>query len=252
MARQMLVANWKDHPASLDEADLIIKGMAKHASTYKKLHTFIAPPLPYFDIVSKKAQNFANLASQDIFESYEGTYTGAVLPDILKSFGTKLAIIGHSEMRALGETDKSVAQKIRVAIKAGIVPLVCVGETARDEKGDYLEFLKNELRGSLAGLRRKDDASKIVIAYEPIWAIGKKAKDAANKEEVTEMVIFIRKVVASIFGRSAAEKMPILYGGSVEPENAAVLAKETGIRGFLVGHASLDPEGFNEIANALI
>jgi len=252
MARCILVANWKDHPASLHEADLIIKGLSKHSATYKKLLTFIAPPLPYFDIVSKKAKGFSSLASQDIFESYDGTYTGAVLPDILKSFGTRLAIIGHSEKRSLGETDASVARKIRVAIKSGIIPLVCVGEVVRDEKGDYLEFLRNELKGSLAGLRRKDDASKLVIAYEPIWAIGKKAKDAAKKEEVAEIVIFIRKILSDMFGRQAAEKIPILYGGSVEPSNAAMLAEETGIRGFLVGHSSLDPENFNEIASALI
>ena len=134
MNKRILVANWKNHPDSLTRASIILKGLSKNPAVYKKLRTYIAPPLPYFESVSKNIKSFAMLASQDIFFVTEGIYTGAVTPDILKSFGVKLSIIGHSERRALGETDKKVSEKIKVALKSGIVPLVCVGEMVRDHE----------------------------------------------------------------------------------------------------------------------
>ena len=122
----------------------------------------------------------------------------------------------------------------------------------RDPDGAYFEFLAEELKLSLEGVRRKDDAHKLIIAYEPIWAIGKKAKDAMQPADLAQMTIFIKKVLTEVFNRQSAERIPILYGGSVEPGNAKSLLAQSGIQGFLVGHASLAPKSFSEIAEALI
>jgi triosephosphate isomerase (TIM) len=250
MAKPILVANWKNHPESLLRTNALLTGLSKKTSLYKKLSTFIAPPLPFYESVSKRIKSFGTLASQDIFFTPEGTVTGAVTPDILKSFGVKMAIIGHSERRALGETNEVVLEKIKSAFRTGITPLLCVGERERTTEGDHFEFIEEELKMSLEGVRRKDDAERLVIAYEPIWAIGKTFKDAITPEDLSQMVMFIKKVLTDIFDRESAEHIPILYGGSVESENARALM-ETGIRGFLVGHASLDPKNFALIAEAL-
>lgn len=252
MAKPILVANWKNHPASLKEAGNLLNALSRKALIYKKVTTFIAPPLPYLETVSKKIKRFANLASQDIFFTADGTHTGTVTPEILKSFGVKLSIIGHSERRELGETNEIVSQKVKTALKSGITPLVCVGEKTRDKDGDHFEFLREQMKMSLEGMRRKDDAGKLILAYEPVWAIGKRAKDAQSAADLAQTVIFIRKVLSDIFGREAAENMPILYGGSVEASNAKALYQESGIRGFLVGRASLEAEAFQSIAQSLV
>ncbi|MFH1472926.1 MAG: triose-phosphate isomerase [bacterium] len=251
MAKSILIANWKNKPSSLREMSLLLAGLAKKSRLYKQIPTYIAPPHTYFESVSKRANGYSHLASQDISILPEGKHTGSVTVDILKSFGVRLAILGHSEVRTAGETDEQVSKKVRFALKAGITPLVCVGETQRDAEGEYLEFLRHQIKLSLEGLRRKDDVSKIVIAYEPIWAIGKRAQDAITPEDLSQIVLFIRRVLVDLFGRETAEKVKIIYGGSVEPKNAKVLF-ETGVRGFLIGHESLDAKGFAEIAEVLI
>jgi triosephosphate isomerase len=229
---------------------MLLNALHKRAAAYKKISTFIAPPVAYFESASKRVKSFASLASQDIFFAMTGTFTGAVTPEIMKSFGVRLAIIGHSERRGLGETNEVVAAKVKTALRSGITPLVCIGEEERDLEGTYFEFLREELKMSLEGIRRRDDAHKLIIAYEPIWAIGKKAKDAMSPKDLSEMVMFIKKVLTEIFGRESAERIPVIYGGSVESANAAELLA-TGVRGFLVGHASLVGQDFAKIAEAL-
>lgn len=252
MTKPILVANWKNHPGSLAETKLLLVQLAQNASLYKKFSFFIAPPLTYLDICSQRSRNFAHLASQDVSSQSVGTYTGQVTPDILKSFGVKLAIIGHSEQRAMGETNEAVSQKVKVALRAGIMPLVCIGETSRDQDGEHFEFLRDELQSSLTGLNRKSDISNLMLAYEPVWAIGKHAQDAIMSVDLSQSVIFIKKVLTDLFGRGVAERIPILYGGSVEPDNAGALFKETGIKGFLVGHSSLDAKNFAAVAQSVI
>lgn len=252
MAKPILVANWKNHPGSLFEAKALLNQLSKSAERYKKLSLFIAPPLPYFESVSLRARNFAFLASQNISSVPGGTRTGSVTADILKSFGVRLAILGHSERRARGETNELISQKVKIVIRSGIIPLVCVGEKVRDADGEHFEFLREQLKLSLAGLRRKADISKLAVAYEPVWAIGRHSRDAIKSADLSQSVIFIRKVLTDMFGRKAAERVPILYGGSVEPDNAGALMRETGVRGFLVGHASLNAKSFKTIAESLI
>lgn len=250
MAKPILVANWKNHPGSLPEAQTLLKELGKKRLLYKKVSLFIAPPLSFIETTARIIKTFAHLAAQDFFAFEKGNFTGAVSPEILKSFGVKLAIIGHSERRALGETSEVVAQKARVALKSGIIPLICVGEKERDIDGEHFEKLRDEIKASLNGFK-KSEVGKLILAYEPVWAIGKSAKEAIDPTELSQTVIFIRKVLSDLFGREVAENTPILYGGSVEPTNAYTLMKDSGVRGFLVGHASLSGKSFAEIAEAL-
>ncbi|MEX2013764.1 MAG: triose-phosphate isomerase family protein [Parcubacteria group bacterium] len=251
MAKPILVANWKNQPGSLAEARALLTQLSRNSKIYKKLSLFIAPPLPYLELVSRYSRNFARLASQDIPSEFQGTQTGEIAPDILKSFGTRLSIIGHSERRAVGETNELVSRKIKVALRSNITPLVSVGEKTPDTDGEHFEFLRQQLKASLAGLTRQA-VSRVAIAYEPAWAIGKTAKGAMVPIDLSESVMFIKKILADMFGRRVAERVPILYGGSVEPSNAFALAHETGIKGFLVGHSSLDHKSFKAIAESLI
>ncbi len=248
MTKPILVANWKNHPGSLAEAQDLLKQLSQKALLYKRLSLFIAPPYPYLEIVSAKARNYAGLASQDISALPKGTYTSAVTTDILKSFGVKLAIIGHSERRNLGETSEQVAEKARAALKAGIVPVVCIGERLRDIDGEYFEQLREQIKTSLAGIS-KQAITSVILAYEPVWAIG--AKEALPGGELSQTVIFIRKILTDMYGRNVAEKVQILYGGSVDQTNAQVLMREGGVRGFLVGRVSLNAKNFEALATSI-
>ncbi|MSR87659.1 MAG: triosephosphate isomerase [Candidatus Zambryskibacteria bacterium] len=251
MAKPLLVANWKNYPSSLSEAQRLLRELAKKRELFKKVSLFIAPPSPYLESVSNKIKRFGSLACQDISSLAKGTYTGEVTSEMLKSFAVRLAIVGHSERRALGETSKDVASKIDVALKSGIAPLVCIGELERDKDGEHFEFLRQELKLMLSGIS-KNEVVKIALAYEPVWAVGKYAKEAINPQELSQTVIFLRKVLGDLFGRAAADKVPILYGGSVEPANAGELMNGSGIRGFLVGRSSLNAESLEAIARDII
>ena len=252
MAKPILVANWKNHPGSLTLAKALLREMAKDSRFYRNLSLFIAPPYPYFESVSDRLGSFGRLAAQNISSLPPGNYTGQVTPDILKSFGVRLAILGHSERRGLGETSEHVAKKVKTALRLGIVPLVCVGELSRDEDGEHFEFLRDELKLSLAGLNREMVLSRLTLAYEPVWAIGKHARDAMVSADLSQTVLFIKNVLPNMFGRVAPEPIPVLSGGSVEPANAKRLLSETGIKGFLVGHASLDARSLRDIAESLV
>ncbi len=250
MAKPILVANWKNYPASPLEARSILKKYSQNREIYKKTHFFVAPPLPYIGDVSEKIKAFGGLCVQNLAGISSGTHTGLVLPDILKSFATKAAIVGHSERRKLGETSEDVAKKVQIALKAGIAPIVCVGEEVQDSDGEYFEFLRGQIKKSLSELK-KSDAAKIVIAYEPVWAIGKDAQRPIEPEELSQSILFIKKVLTEMYGRIVASKIAILYGGSVDDSNAEALAAVPGVAGFLVGRASLNAGDFKKIAEAL-
>lgn len=251
MAKPILIANWKNHPSSLEEAKTILKDLSKKSSLYKKVSLFIAPPTPFFAEVASRTTKYAKLGSQDISTLTKGSYTGEVTPDILKSFGVRLAIVGHSEQRALGVTNEVVAYKVKVALKAGIVPVICIGELVHDHEGEHFEFLREQIKASLSNLSKQSVIS-VILAYEPIWAIGKKGSEAISPTDLNQTILFIRKILSDLFGRKAAEGVAIIYGGSVDPSNALALIKEGGVRGFLVGHASLKAKSFEVITHALL
>lgn len=250
--RHILVGNWKNFPNSIQEAETLISTLSKSSRAFKnnKISLFLAPPTPFLDLVNKKAKRFSSLAIQDLPISPIGTYTGEITLDMIKSFGPKVTILGHSERRALGESDEGVSMKARMALKAGMVPIICVGEEVHDHEGNYFQFLSEQIRASLRGVK-KEEAKNVILAYEPVWAVGAKSKGSMDGAELAQMVLFIKKVLTEMFSRGVAEKMAIIYGGSVDENNAHSLLKQSRARGLLVGRVSLDAKKFIALAKSL-
>jgi triosephosphate isomerase len=241
MSKNIIIANWKMNPSTEKEAIRIAK-----ASDLKDV--IIAAPYVFLSII-KKVLKKASLAAQDVFWEKEGAYTGEISAMMLKNLGVKYVIIGHSERRASGDSDEIVNKKIKAALKYNLIPILCVGERERDEEMKYLSFIKEQLIGDLKSIPGSK-LKNIIIAYEPVWAIGKNAKREATPEESLEMVIFIKKVLSDIYGMKAINGLRILYGGSVHPKNSKEFSINGGVSGFLVGRDSLDPKKFNEIIKA--
>jgi len=246
--KKIIVANWKMNPFSAKEAESILNGVKKTVLKLKKTQVVICPPFLYFNNLRKIIGRSANLllGAQNAFWEIEGAFTGEVSPEMIKNYGCSYVILGHSERRALGETDEIVSKKTLTCLKTGLKTVVCVGEKVRDEQGDYLVFLKDEIRNSLNKIQKRF-LRNLIIAYEPIWAIGKKDTEAMLPADIHEMAIYIKKILSEIYGQESALAVPILYGGSVGGGNAGNIIKNGGVDGLLVGHQSLKPENFNEI-----
>ncbi len=249
MVKPILVANWKNYPNSLEEVRDLLRDISKNPTQFKKVNLFIAPPFVYLEQVVDKIKKFGSLAVQDVPLMFEGTYTGELSMHILKSFGVRLSIVGHSERRKLGETNEVINHKIKNILRAGMIPLLCVGEKEKDLHGEHFEFVREQIVACLYKIK-KEDVSKIIIAYEPVWTIGKRAKDAMERENIEQMVIYIKKILTDQYSREIAEKIKILYGGSVEPTNAESIFG-SGVNGFLIGHSSIDAGFFNKIVKML-
>lgn len=248
---RILVANWKMNPLDTSQAVAIFNGMKEEALKARHLQTIIAPPVIFLSaIAGLYSGTRISLGAQDCSWEESGALTGEISPTMIKGAGADYCIIGHSERRALGEGNELVNRKVRAALRNGLTVILCVGESARDESGAYLEFLKMELVESLAHAGKKI-LSQLMIAYEPIWAIGKESAEAMVPRDVHETSLFIRKILREVFKSDSALKIPILYGGSVAPENTKSLIVEGNIEGLLVGHQSLLPERFNEIIRIL-
>lgn len=239
--KKLLIANWKMKPVTAAEAVKLAK-----ASDVKGI--FIAPPFPFLSLV-KNVLKKATLGAQDIFQENPkkgGAYTGAVSAGMIKSLGAKFAIIGHSERRAEGETDVMVNKKIRIALDAGLTPVLCVGESeAVRERGiaEAKAFVTLQLAKDLSAIQPK--SKKIIIAYEPIWAIGTGNND--TPENAGDMARHIKNLIAI----SYKLKAKVLYGGSVNAKNITAFAREKEIDGFLVGGASADAKEWKAIIKLL-
>ncbi len=247
-----IIANWKMNPATLAEAKRLAVGVKKALGKEKRATVVVCPPFPYLATVAPELKSSTvALGVQDISAEPKGAYTGQVSASMLTSWKTRYAIVGHSERRALGETNEHVAAKARTSLDSNVSPIVCVGETERTEDGTYYTFVAEEVRALLALLKRKD-LKNVIIAYEPVWAIGKSAEEAMSPDALFEMQLFIRKLVTEKFGRPAAAELAILYGGAVKHDNAAEFMRAGGVQGLLVGSASLDTKEFAAIVAAAV
>lgn len=252
--RNIVAANWKMNPETAAEAKKIFDGTRLAARKLRNTDVIICPPFPFLPLVSK-LDHPKNLffGSQNISSEIKGAFTGEVSADMVKNVGATFSIIGHSERRNLpaggGESNEIIRKKLQVAFDSGITPVLCVGEKQRDKEGGHLEFIRNQIKECLLGLQKKFLVG-MIIAYEPIWAIGKSYKEAMSPTDIHETTLFIKKVVSECCGRDIAGGIRILYGGSVEPEVAEAIIEYGNVDGFLVGHASLVSEKFSAILKA--
>lgn len=242
-AKPLVVGNWKTTPATLKEAVTFVKSLEKKISTKKKslgINYYLAVPDIFAGTLIPLAKN-GEIGVQNINGITTGEETGLTTPGMVASSGATFAILGHSEVRKRGEDLHELSQKTALSLKAKLLTVLCVGESFRDKEGNYLSLLENELKEILINVDR-GLFSNLVIAYEPIWAIG--AKEPATVNECFEVVIALRRALASLVGIEYAKKVSIIYGGAVTKETGRGFLEEGGVDGLLVGRASQDLKTF--------
>lgn len=244
--RPLIAGNWKMFKTPGEAAETA-KQLVRHAGAVTDIDMMIAPTFIALAAVFAAIKNSpVALGAQNLYWENEGAYTGEISAPMLKSAGCQYCIIGHSERRQyFGETDETVNKKIKAAIKAGLQPVFCVGETEKEqESGQTLSILDKQIKKGLEGLVSAQ-LDSLIIAYEPIWAIG--TGKTATDDQAQEVHRFIRSLVKDNFGRALSDSIRILYGGSVKPDNIASLMAMSDIDGALVGGASLSAESFSQI-----
>ena len=248
MKKRTVIANWKMNPQDIDTAASIFGDTEKVSSTLKNTVVVVCPPHVYLESIGD-ARKKTYLGAQNISALPEGAHTGEISVSMVKNLGATHVIVGHSERRLAGETNAMVADKVAILQKAGLVPVVCVGETVRDSEGHYLADLAEQLEVGLSKVQKKNIA-KLIVAYEPVWAIGKESAGPATPADVRETSLYILRILTRLFGKDA-NKVTILYGGSVDAKNALSFLAEGGVSGLLVGRVSLTPKAFKSLLTAV-
>ncbi len=246
MKKILIIGNWKCNPTSLSEAKSLFLSINKKIQKKRKIEIVICPPFVYlFPLAQLNRKHKIILGAQDTFFEEKGAFTGEVSPKMVKDLGCKYVIVGHSERRARGDTDENINKKIRILLREKLTPILCVGETKK-ERNDKKTFekIRHQIKEDLKKIPKKH-LSKIVIAYEPIWAIG--TKKPCSCEDVLMVSIFIRKIFVTLFGFKKTKEITILYGGSVSANNAKKYVEEARVDGLLIGSSSLKPEEFLKI-----
>lgn len=246
--QKLIVGNWKLYVKTFEEGKKLLKALDKKLPRGVKTNVVVCPPVALAAALKReyKGKRIA-FGTQDAFWEGEGAFTGQVSPSNLSSAGVSYVILGHSERRSLGETDEDVAKKAVSALSARLHPVICVGETERDQDGKFFSVIEKSVKASLARIEPRD-AGKFTVAYEPVWAIGK--TEAASPRMAAEAILYIRKTIADMWGREKALKVRIIYGASVSAENAQAFSAEKTIQGLLAGRASVDAEEFTNIIRA--
>jgi len=247
--RKFIAGNWKMN-TSRAEGISLASAIAAKVGASSNVEVAVCPPAVYLEAVGQAAKNSAvGLGAQNCYHEAKGAFTGEVSPQMLRDIGCTYVILGHSERRQyFKESNQDVNRKLRSALGAGLVPIVCVGETLdQRQAGQTAAVVREQIEGSLAGLSA-DELPKVVIAYEPIWAIGTGV--VATPEQAEEVHADLRKLLESRYNSAVASQVRIQYGGSVNAENAASLLKQPNIDGALVGGASLKADSFLAIVAA--
>lgn len=251
-----IVGNWKMYPTAYDDALLLVKGVRPIAAkaVTAGVQPIVCPPMPFLAGVTKQKRVSANdkafeVGAQNCASAHDGAMTGEASPAQLKSMGINYVILGHSERRAVDgfakESDEVIATKVVAAIAEKLTVILCVGERERDASGEYFKEISEQLAASLDGFPVAK-SGQLIIAYEPVWAIGSKATGVATPEDFREVEMLLRRELAAHLGKVRAFKIPILYGGSVSKENAQSFLN-IGADGLLIGRTSLDTNAFVSI-----
>ncbi len=232
---------------TVSEAVELVEGLKNELKGQRAVDVVLCPP---FTAIPKVAELLKDsdirFGAQDLFWEEEGAYTGQVAPRMLKDLGCRFCIIGHSERRTyFGETNDTVNKKVKAALKHDLTPIMCVGERLEErDSGRTFDVVRSHLEGGLKGLT-KEEVLKIVIAYEPVWAIGTGRN--ATPEQAQEVHKFIRELLKKAYGEDVSSKVRIQYGGSVKPDNIRAIIGGADVDGALVGGASLKVKDFAEI-----
>lgn len=247
MARTPLIAgNWKMH-TTVSEATALAQRIVAAAADLTDRQVMLAPPFTAMAAVAETIRGSEIiLGAQNICWAPQGAFTGEISPTMLKDLGGTMAIIGHSERRHIfGETDGLINRRVKGAVAQGIIPILCIGEQLAERQAEKtMVVLEQQLRGGLAEISLPSPA-QLVVAYEPVWAIG--TGNTASPAQAQEAHAFIRQILASLFEKSVASQIRILYGGSVNPDTMAELMDQGDIDGALVGGAALQPDSFSRI-----
>ena len=250
MRKPIIGGNWKMHLGTPKEALSFIKSLKPLIKGIKNVDIVIAPPFTVLEsAVRELKKTNVSVSAQNMYFEDKGAFTGEISPLFLKSIGVKYVILGHSERRQIfGETDDLINKKVKKALKESLIPIVCIGENlSAREAGKTKEIIQNQMNFTFQDISSQDMV-KIIIAYEPIWAIG--TGKTATPEQAEEIHIFIRDILKEKYGEDVADKIRIQYGGSIKPDNAKSLFSKKNIDGGLVGGASLNSESFFEIIKA--
>lgn len=248
MRKPMIAGNWKMFKTR-DEALQFIYAVNMDLPSTDYVDSVICAQAPVLrDLVKRQGENL-RIGAQNIHEEDEGAYTGEISAKLLENIGVDYVVIGHSERRAyFNETDKSVNLKAHQALRHNLLPIVCVGESLETrEKEETTQFVSNQVKQALQGLG-KPQVKTLIIAYEPIWAIG--TGKTATSKQANETIKTIRDLIANLYDEETADAVRILYGGSVKPANIEELMAEPHIDGALVGGASLNPKSFLQLVDA--
>ncbi len=248
MRTPLIAGNWKMYKTPEEGVDLV-RGLIEQTKDVKDVEILVCPPFPCLAAVGEALSGSSiRLGAQNLYPKAEGAYTGEVSAGMLKALGCSYVILGHSERRMyFFETDEFIREKTEAALDAGLIPIICVGESLEErEQGRTFDRVGYQMDRAVQGMS-PDRAKKIVIAYEPVWAIG--TGKTATDEQAQEVHAFIREKLSVHHGKEVAEAIRILYGGSVKPANAAGLMSRPDIDGGLVGGASLKADSFAGIAN---
>jgi triosephosphate isomerase len=249
LRKKLIAGNWKMNKTAA-EASALLKDIRIGVGKRNDVEVVVCPPFTALESSAVALEgSMVKLGAQNMHHEANGAFTGEISAPMLRSLFVTHVILGHSERRTLfGDTDKFVNQKVLSAIKNQLKPILCVGETlAERDAGTTLTVVKTQLEGGLEGVN-KDTASTLVIAYEPVWAIG--TGKVATTEQAQEVHAFIRGLLGKLFGDQTAQKIRILYGGSMKPANAGELLAQADIDGGLVGGASLEARSFLDLVAA--
>jgi triosephosphate isomerase len=249
MRTPMIAGNWKMYETE-DEALVLASDIRKRLKNMTGVTVILCPPFTSLSPVRKAIQDsFILLGAQNMYWEEKGAFTGEVSPPMLLAAGCRYVILGHSERRGyFSETDQSVNAKLKSALKFGLSPIVCVGEKLEQREANKTEqIVETQVEGAFAGLNAQQ-AAATVVAYEPVWAIG--TGKTATPEQANDVHVLIRKLLGLRFGKDIADRINILYGGSVKPENSRELLAMPEIDGALVGGASLNAESFEKIVRS--
>jgi len=246
MRKKIIAGNWKMFKTAPEAAQLV-NGLKQELSGMAAVEVVLCPPFVYLAAAVDLLKGTSiSVGAQNVYWEEFGAFTGEVAGPMLTSLGVKYVIIGHSERRQFfSETNETVNKRTRAALKVGLKPIVCVGESLGErEAGKTFDVVKDHVTGALAGLTR-EDMLKVTIAYEPVWAIG--TGKTATSAQAQEVHAFIRGLLQKMFDQATAQATRIQYGGSVKPENTAELMGQPDIDGALVGGASLKIDSFTAI-----